>query len=308
MTPTSHRAVLVVNPASGAGRGALLERLARRSRIELPVIRLARGVRLGPALASHRPDLVIAAGGDGTVAALLEAQRRLEGRPPVAVWPLGTGNDLARSVGWGPLAVTSGNLERFLALLGRGRERRHDRWVLAGPDGERAFHCYWSAGLDARIARRFHASRHHQPWLFPGGQLNKALYGLAGLAEIGGPLRALLGGLPLPGWTQALLVSNIPSYAGGVCVDRCIRADDGRAEVHGFGGQVRQALALCGLRPARHLGGGSQLEIALPQRVAMQVDGEPFLAPPGNWRLERRGSARLWAPPPPARGTRRIVV
>lgn len=46
---------------------------------------------------------VLAAGGDGTVSWILNTVRELQLDPPpaVAVMPLGTGNDLSLSFGWG---------------------------------------------------------------------------------------------------------------------------------------------------------------------------------------------------------------
>lgn len=46
---------------------------------------------------------ILAAGGDGTVAWILTTIRELQLQPPpaVAVMPLGTGNDLSLSFGWG---------------------------------------------------------------------------------------------------------------------------------------------------------------------------------------------------------------
>lgn len=55
------------------------------------------------ALRMQRRLRIIAAGGDGTVAWVLQviARGKIQPAPPVAIMPLGTGNDMARSFGWG---------------------------------------------------------------------------------------------------------------------------------------------------------------------------------------------------------------
>jgi hypothetical protein len=58
---------------------------------------------------------VLVAGGDGTVAAIIKSSLHLDPdkRPPIAILPLGTGNDLARTLGWGGTADTD-NLAAYL--------------------------------------------------------------------------------------------------------------------------------------------------------------------------------------------------
>jgi hypothetical protein len=58
---------------------------------------------------------VLVAGGDGTVAAIIKSSLQLDPdkRPPIAILPLGTGNDLARTLGWGGTADTD-NLATYL--------------------------------------------------------------------------------------------------------------------------------------------------------------------------------------------------
>ncbi|KAK6110830.1 Diacylglycerol kinase catalytic domain family protein [Brugia pahangi] len=45
---------------------------------------------------------IIIADGDGTVSLSLDAINELQRKLPVAVLPLGTGNDLSRTLGWRP--------------------------------------------------------------------------------------------------------------------------------------------------------------------------------------------------------------
>jgi diacylglycerol kinase (ATP) len=92
--------------------------------------------------------LVVAAGGDGTIA---RVARRLGGRGiPLAVLPLGTANNIARSLG------LDGDVERAIAALGatplpEQRRRRLDVGVVRARWGERRFVEGVGAGLIAAL-------------------------------------------------------------------------------------------------------------------------------------------------------------
>lgn len=76
---------------------------------------------------------VLVCGGDGTVAWVLDAIERLnfESPPPVAVLPLGTGNDLSRVLQWGggfAMVEGQGGLRPFLHDLNHAAVTMLDRW------------------------------------------------------------------------------------------------------------------------------------------------------------------------------------
>lgn len=76
---------------------------------------------------------VLVCGGDGTVAWVLDAIERhnFESPPPVAVLPLGTGNDLSRVLQWGggfAMVEGQGGLRPFLHDLNHAAVTMLDRW------------------------------------------------------------------------------------------------------------------------------------------------------------------------------------
>lgn len=239
---------------------------------------------------------LIACGGDGTVAAVLDAVHRSGRDCAVAMIPLGTGNDLARYLGWQAALPRIAELPRWLAHALAAPERRLDRWLLEGPGCVRACFNYWSLGDDAAAAARFHAVRRVQPWLARGGMINKALYGVCGLQGHGAYLRSGLD-LDLPPGTGAVVVASIPSYAGGLCLGPGIRADDGMLDLFALPQGLGMGLVLARLRQARLFRRSSEVAFRTLRRLPMQVDGEPFIGAAGRWRIRREGQVRVLAGP-----------
>ncbi|KAF8033845.1 hypothetical protein BT93_C0188 [Corymbia citriodora subsp. variegata] len=163
---------------------------------------------------------VVVAGGDGTVGWVLGCLGELyklhrEPVPPVGIIPLGTGNDLSRSFGWGgsfPFAWKSA-IKRTLDRARTGEVCRLDSWrvVLSTPVDEEiikvpyslkptedcaldeglefegqlpeksscfggVFYNYFSIGMDAQVAYGFHHLRNEKPYLANGPIANKLIY------------------------------------------------------------------------------------------------------------------------------------
>nr|XP_043620909.1 diacylglycerol kinase 4-like [Erigeron canadensis] len=161
---------------------------------------------------------IVVAGGDGTVGWVLGCLGELHkaGRdpvPPTAVVPLGTGNDLSRSFGWGgsfPFSWKSA-IKKTIDKAIHAPTSRLDSWDLvismpAGPEMETpyslkqteevvldqdlkmegwpekvscyrgVFYNYFSIGMDAQVAYGFHHLRNEKPYLAQGPISNKIIY------------------------------------------------------------------------------------------------------------------------------------
>lgn len=125
------------------------------------------------------PNLrILACGGDGTVGWVLSVldQIGVSPAPAVGTLPLGTGNDLARALGWGG-GYTDEPIGKILSSLAESEISILDRWKLdvernpesSGNDEDASkgkenlplnvVNNYFSMGVDAHIALEFHEAR-----------------------------------------------------------------------------------------------------------------------------------------------------
>jgi diacylglycerol kinase (ATP) len=117
------RICLIVNPNAGSADAgtALRDAADRDPEVTVRETKAAGdGTRLAKEAAQEGFDIVVAAGGDGTVNEVVNGLAALPLKARLGIVPLGTGNDLPRT-----LAVPDDPLEAF-ALLRTGRERTID--------------------------------------------------------------------------------------------------------------------------------------------------------------------------------------
>ncbi len=282
----------IVNLSSGGGRGRQLAAELTASLGPAAVSILGQGDLGIIARGLGNEDAIIACGGDGTASAVAGVlSTRADDGPALGVIPLGTGNDLARTLGWS--GVPQRDVSALIARLNNARHRPLDCWRLNGPIGLKTWCNYLSIGVDAQVALRFHHLRLRHPWLAQGGMVNRAIYGLLGAQQRGSALSPMVGlsnGLRLPPSASVLVLSNIVSYAGGATLARNIRTDDAQFEVVALGHGVRLGLATAGLRRPRLIHRRGQLTFVLGSEIAMQMDGEAFIAPAGRYQVTHAGS------------------
>ena len=205
-----------------------------------------------PTLVSPWPEnaRVLVCGGDGTVGLVHDALERARETqdverelPPMAIAPLGTGNDLARVLGWHGDVWNENRLydESELVRAVRGAVPRVvDRWrVQFTPISNetttnnitttttKLFTNYMSVGVDARAALAFHRARRDErwTWLFAHELTNKLLYAIFGsrdfiehsFAGLRDEIFVQVDGVPieLPEDTEGLVFLNINSFSGG---------------------------------------------------------------------------------------------
>jgi diacylglycerol kinase (ATP) len=224
--PRLMRARLLVNPASGRGRGARLsDRLAALARdVGLRVEESADAADLAARARLAREeglDRLLVAGGDGTWHWV--AQGLAGGETALAPIPLGTGNDLARELGY-PLSperaigcALAGTLERI--DLGRieHRDAGWSRWF-CGVAG---------VGFDAAVAEhaRTRVRRLRGPAVY-------AWATLATLAAFRAPRVELASdGGEFAGEVFFVAFANTSHYGGGMRIAPDADPTDGRLEI-----------------------------------------------------------------------------
>ena len=225
------RVTLIHNPDAGQqendGAKALLKLLRRAG--HKPRYQSAKEQGWDRVL-DKRADLVVVAGGDGTVASV--TRRMVRRGVPVTILPLGTANNIARSLGL---------LKRPFEELARGwRDARRvplDVGIASGPWGERYFVEGLGAGLFAGLLVRSEENKEkkarEKKAKRPAHVVDGALRRLKEAAETAEPVEiaARLDGVDISGNYLLFEAVNLPYIGPNLFIAPDTRAGDGRLEV-----------------------------------------------------------------------------
>ncbi|XP_031158238.2 diacylglycerol kinase zeta isoform X4 [Sander lucioperca] len=273
---------------------------------------------------------ILACGGDGTVGWILSCldELALNPQPPVAVLPLGTGNDLARTLNWGG-GYTDEPLSKILSHVEDGTVVQLDRWNLrvepnhsagAEPDEQQTdklpldvFNNYFSLGFDAHVTLEFHESREANPEKFNSRFRNKMFY--AGTAfsdflmrsskDLSKHIKVVCDGTDLTSKVQdlklqCLVFLNIPRYCAGTTPwgnpgehhdFEPQRHDDGYIEVIGFTMTSLATLQVGG--HGERLNQCREVTLTTTKPLPVQVDGEPCRLAPSVIHISLRNQANM---------------
>ncbi|VDK62649.1 unnamed protein product [Onchocerca ochengi] len=312
---------VIVNPKSGGAEGFAILRTFRKLLHPVQVINIQQ-IGIGTALRwiNMYPEIdcrIIVAGGDGTVSLALDAINELQRKLPVAVLPLGTGNDLSRTLGWG-----SGH-EGLLDFCEICRDIRNaktvklDRWAvdiihkrqLGIRAKNKRFNMvnYVSVGVDACVTYGMQSTRNNIRKIVSSRFLNKVLFFTFGTkdvlehacANLDRKIELTVDGtvIPLPP-IEGLIILNIPFWGAGVrpWVDLFSpqAIDDRKFEVFAVRSSFHIAQMQVGISQGISLAQGSTLKLRIfGATLPMQCDGEAWLQAPGVMNISHKDQALM---------------
>lgn len=273
--------LIIANPAAKHGEAEGLLPVIERLLQSIPhdtAITHASGDATRIAAEADGYDIVVAAGGDGTVHEVLNGLMSIpaEQRPALALLPTGSGNDTRRTLG------VPDDLTAAVLVLATGERRRFDVGVCNGIHFNNSF----AAGLDAKVTAKaveYKTTKHRSGlWLY----LSALLYVLFR------DLRSFTlnitfdGGAPAPCETLIVAVNNGPTYGGGFLITPDAIPDDGLFDVCMidplglFEALVRLPFVIAGkhtrMKPV-HMSRHFSLLIECDNALPAQMDGEVLL-------------------------------
>jgi YegS/Rv2252/BmrU family lipid kinase len=284
----SHRpALLIVNGRSrrGAGAAETVTRVLRESGVPIIARDCERASDLSDLIRATKGEIesMIIGGGDGTLNAALPGL--LETGLPLGIIPLGTANDLARTLG------IPTDLAAAARIIACGKVQRVD----VGEVNGHPFFNVASIGFGVDLTRALTSDSKRR-----FGTIGYAIAALRAVSRLR-PFRAeIMHGHTIHiSRTIHVAVGNGRHYGGGMTVSEHARIDDGRLHIYSL--EVDSLWRLLRLLPALRSGRhdawkeirtleGEEIEVRTPRRPrSVNTDGEIVTQTPAYFRV--RGHA-----------------
>lgn len=292
--PERRRALLLVNRHAGNGGVdlATVEETLRAGGMAVETLVFPKKHPIPEAIRSRAAevDCVIVGGGDGTLHSCASAV--LDSGVPLGILPLGTANDLARTLGIGPDPVAAAR------VIAAGSVRRID---LGEVDG----HLFWnvaSIGPGPELAEK--APTALKSWLGPFAYAVTSIGLLRRLRPFAADL--MRDGRRERVRTLQVSVGNGRHHGGGMTVAADAEPDDGLLHVYSL--EVRHWWRLPLLLPALRRGDQGtrpdvrsfscrELTLGTPDPMPVIADGSPVTVTPATFRIHPR-AVTVYAPAP----------
>jgi len=327
-----HPLIVVANTKSGSSDGASVLAGFRRQLNPAQVIELGES-RMEEALewcqlASPTTCYVLACGGDGTIGWVLNTadKMKLATPPAVAIFPLGTGNDLARTLGWGAGSDSSEDVCEAMARIEKAEVVPMDRWKVEVvprrhlrirlPRTTILMNNYLSIGVDALVTYNFHKARESPFYLISSRIINKLIYFSYGTKDVlerqcqnlHKKLELYMDGvkIELPE-IESVVILNIPYWGAGVQpwylgsahkdFPHAPSISDQKLEVFCVYSSFHIAQMQVGLSEPHRVGQATEVKIKLLDSAPMQIDGEPWEQHPAEISLTHHAQVPMLKAP-----------
>ncbi len=274
----SGHTLAIVNPAAGHGAGARLGMgLAREleaSGFNVEIIQTpapGEAARIAREASAEGCRTVIAVGGDGTANEI--ANGLVGTNTALALYPIGSGNDFARSLGY---PRKRRDIGRFLANARR-------RVIDVGDVNGRIFVNAAGVGIDGHVAERVEASAR-----VVGQTLGYFVGALVSIVSYRPqPMRLRIDDQTLEGKHLLVVAANGTHFGSGMHIAPQAEIDDGLFDIVVAGdlGRWASLVALAKLYRGTHVNGrdvlafrARSLDVELERELPTQADGEPMRA------------------------------
>lgn len=289
---TGRRALLVLNRKARGGALSLDRALSvlREGNIDLREVACQDAAAMIRAVRDQTGDIdcVIVGGGDGTLNCIAPAI--MAAQVPLGILPLGTANDLARTLGIAPDPVVAAR------VVVAGAERRID----VGEVNEHLYFNVASIGFSAELARELTSDAKRR-----FGVLGYAMAGIRILARTR-PFTAFIehDGRTEKVRTVQIAVGNGRHYGGGMTVDETAQPDDGCLHVYSL--EVDHWWRLVALAPSLKRGthaswhdvrafATDKITVRTRRARSVNTDGELTTATPASFRVIPK-AVRVYVP------------
>ncbi|RCJ32033.1 lipid kinase [Nostoc minutum NIES-26] len=291
--PVSSRALLLVNRHARQGQQSLLEAIHCLEQLGFDLIEESteHPKHLSEVILRHQHeiDLVIVGGGDGTLNAAVDAL--VETQLPLGILPLGTANDLARTLG------IPKSLNEACKVIAYGELRRIDLGLV----NDKYFFNVASLGLSVKITQRLtkEVKRRWGIFAYAATALQVIWESRPFSAEI------RINGKSYRVKTVQIAVGNGRYYGGGMAVAPDATIDDQRLDLYSL--EIEKWWQIIPLLPAMRQGRhiewrsvralqGQEIEVSTRKPRPINTDGEITTYTPAHFRVIPKAVTVLMPP------------